>query len=436
MCKFNLMKTIINPPYSDWEQYCERPVFPAEDLEEKVTAVLEEVRLNGDVALKRLTSVFDQITLENTKVSVEETEKAKSEVSDELKQAIAVAADNIRAFHSAQQVTEPAVETMPGIKCWRKNVPIEKVGLYIPGGSAPLFSTILMLGIPALIAGCKQIVLCTPPDRNGNINPAVLYTASYLGITEIYKVGGAQAIAAVAYGTETVPKVDKIFGPGNQYVTKAKELVQKSGIAIDLPAGPSEVLVIADSSADADFVASDLLSQAEHGPDSQVVLLSDTAEFVENVKVALTEQLKLLPRASVAEKALDNSFSVVLNSISECIDFSNLYAPEHLILAVEDAEGYADQIQNAGSVFLGNYSCESAGDYASGTNHTLPTNGYARSYSGVSLDSFVKKITFQNLTKEGIQNIGRSIEVMAEAEQLTAHKNAVSIRLKKIEDEK
>ncbi|MGZ5262774.1 MAG: histidinol dehydrogenase, partial [Kaistella sp.] len=345
------MKTLINPPYSDWEQYCERPVFPAEDLEEKVTAVLEEVRLNGDVALKRLTSVFDHVTLENIKVSFEETEKAKSEVSEELKQAIAVAADNIRTFHSAQQITEATVETMPGIKCWRKSVAIEKVGLYIPGGSAPLFSTILMLGIPALIAGCRQIVLCTPPDRNGNINPAVLYTASFLGITDIYKVGGAQAIAALAYGTETIPKVDKIFGPGNQYVTKAKELVQKSGIAIDLPAGPSEVLVIADSSGDADFVASDLLSQAEHGPDSQVVLLSDSAEFVENVKDALTEQLTFLPRASVAEQALHNSFSVVLNSVSECLDFSNLYAPEHLILAVEDAEGYADQIQNAGSVF-------------------------------------------------------------------------------------
>lgn len=436
MCKFNLMKTLINPPYSDWEQYCERPVFPAEDLEEKVTAVLEEVRLNGDVALKRLTSVFDQVSLENIKVSFEETEKAKSEVSEELKQAIAVAADNIRTFHSAQQITEATVETMPGINCWRKSVAIEKVGLYIPGGSAPLFSTILMLGIPALIAGCRQIVLCTPPDRNGNINPAVLYTASFLGITDIYKVGGAQAIAALAYGTETIPKVDKIFGPGNQYVTKAKELVQKSGIAIDLPAGPSEVLVIADSSGDADFVASDLLSQAEHGPDSQVVLLSDSSELVEKVKVALNEQLNFLPRASVAEQTLNNSFAVVLNSISECIDFSNLYAPEHLILAVEDAEGYAEQIQNAGSVFLGNYSCESAGDYASGTNHTLPTNGYARSYSGVSLDSFVKKITFQNISREGIQNIGSTLEVMAEAEQLAAHKNAVSIRLKKIQDEK
>ncbi|MBU4538279.1 MAG: histidinol dehydrogenase [Weeksellaceae bacterium] len=430
------MKTIINPPYADWAKYCERPAFPAEDLEEKVAAVLEEVRLEGDIALKRLTSVFDKVNVENIKISVAEIEKANSQVSEELKQAIAVAAINIRTFHTAQQMTEQPVETMPGIKCWRKSVAIENVGLYIPGGSAPLFSTILMLGIPALIAGCRQIVLCTPPDKDGNINPAVLYTASFLGITEIFKVGGAQAIAALAYGTETIPKADKIFGPGNQYVTKAKELVQKNGIAIDLPAGPSEVLVIADSSADAEFVASDLLSQAEHGPDSQVVLLSDSAEFVENVKVALNEQLYFLPRASVAEKALENSFTVVLNSIRECIDFSNVYAPEHLILAVEKSEEYADKIQNAGSVFLGNYSCESAGDYASGTNHTLPTNGYARSYSGVSLDSFVKKITFQNISREGIQNIGRTIEVMAEAEQLVAHKNAVSIRLKKIQDEK
>lgn len=430
------MKTIINPPYTDWAEYCERPSFPAEDLEEKVVAVLEEVRLEGDKALKKLTLAFDKVEVENIKVSAMEIEKAGSEVSDDLKEAIAVAAGNIRIFHSGQQVKEPSVETMTGIKCWRKSVAIEKVGLYIPGGSAPLFSTVLMLGIPAMIAGCGKIVLCTPPDKNGKINPAVLYTASFLGINEIYKVGGAQAVAALAFGTKTVPKVDKIFGPGNQYVTKAKELVQKNGIAIDLPAGPSEVLVIADSTADADFVASDLLSQAEHGPDSQVVLVSDSVELVEKVKIDLNEQLSVIPRASVAEKALENSFSVVLNSITECIDFSNLYAPEHLILAIEKAEEFADQIQNAGSVFLGNYSCESAGDYASGTNHTLPTNGYARSYSGVSLDSFVKKITFQNISKSGLQKIGRSIEVMAEAEQLLAHKNAVSTRLKKIQDEK
>lgn len=430
------MKILINPPASDWAKICERPVFPAEDLEDKVKDILGKVQQKGDMALKELTSLFDGANIEDLKVSQDEIEKAKLEVSEELKDAISIAAQNIRTFHSSQKEKETIVETMPGVECWRKSVPIKKVGLYIPGGSAPLFSTILMLGVPARIAGCKTLVLCTPPDKNGKINPAVLYTANFLGITEIFKVGGAQAIAALAYGTETVPKVDKIFGPGNQFVTKAKELVQKNGIAIDLPAGPSEVLVIADNSADADFVASDLLSQAEHGPDSQVVLLSDSSAFIEKVKVALDEQLSDLPRAALAEQALQNSFSVVLNSISECIDFSNLYAPEHLILAIENAEEFADQIKNAGSVFLGNYSCESAGDYASGTNHTLPTNGYARSYSGVSLDSFVKKITFQNISKLGLRNIGRTVEVMAEAEQLLAHRNAVSIRLKKIQDEK
>ncbi|UFK98175.1 histidinol dehydrogenase [Kaistella faecalis] len=430
------MKILINPPASDWAKICERPVFPAEDLEDKVKDILGKVQQRGDMALKELTSLFDGANIEDLKVSQDEIEKAKLEVSEELKDAISIAANNIRNFHEAQQEKVTFVETMPGIKCWRKSVPIEKVGLYIPGGSAPLFSTILMLGVPAGIAGCKTLVLCTPPDKYGKINPAVLYTANFLGITEIFKVGGAQAIAALAYGTETVPKVDKIFGPGNQFVTKAKELVQKNGIAIDLPAGPSEVLVIADNSADADFVASDLLSQAEHGPDSQVVLLSDSSAFIEKVKVALNGQLSALPRAGIAEQALQNSCSVVLNSINECIEFSNKYAPEHLILAFENAEEFADQIQNAGSVFLGNYSCESAGDYASGTNHTLPTNGYARSYSGVSLDSFVKKITFQNISKLGLQNIGRTVEVMAEAEQLLAHRNAVSIRLKKIQNEK
>ena len=429
------MKTIINPTYSDWGEYVKRPAFPAEDLEKKVMSVLEKVRLEGDLALKNFTLAFDKVDIENIKVFSNEIEQASAEVSDELKDAIAIAANNIRAFHESQQMNEKVVETISGVECWRRSTAIEKVGLYIPGGSAPLFSTILMLGIPALIAGCERIILCTPPDENGKINPAVLFTASFLGIKEIYKVGGAQAIGAMAFGTETVPKVDKIFGPGNQYVTKAKELVQKTGIAIDLPAGPSEVLVIADSSADADFVAADLLSQAEHGADSQVVLLSNSAELIEEVKISLNNQLQLLPRVSVAEKALENSFFVLLKSINECIDFSNLYAPEHLILAIENAELFAEKIKNAGSVFLGNYSCESAGDYASGTNHTLPTNGYAKSYSGVSLDSFVKKITFQKISKTGIQNIGKTIEIMAEAEQLLAHKNAVSIRLKKIQDE-
>lgn len=429
------MKTIINPPYSDWDGYVKRPAFPAEDLEEKVMSVLEKVRLDGDLALKNFTLTFDKVLLENIKVSSTEIEQASAEVSDELKDAIAIAASNIRAFHESQQMNEKVVETISGVECWRRSTAIEKVGLYIPGGSAPLFSTILMLGIPALIAGCERIILCTPPDENGKINPAVLFTASFLGIKEIYKIGGAQAIGAMAFGTETIPKVDKIFGPGNQFVTKAKELVQKTGIAIDLPAGPSEVLVIADSLAEADFVAADLLSQAEHGADSQVVLLSNSAELIEEVKISLNNQLQLLPRVSVAEKALENSFFVLLKSINECIDFSNLYAPEHLILAIKNAELFAEKIKNAGSVFLGNYSCESAGDYASGTNHTLPTNGYAKSYSGVSLDSFVKKITFQKISKTGIQNIGKTIEIMAEAEQLLAHKNAVSIRLKKIQDE-
>ncbi len=429
------MKTIINPLYSEWGTLCKRPVLPSADLEEKVINIISRVQFEGDKALKEFAWQFDKVNLTNLKVSTLEIETATELVSTELKEAISVAANNIRSFHFSQKNTETPIETMQGVTCWRKSVAIEQIGLYIPGGSAPLFSTILMLAIPAQIANCKTIVLCTPSDKNGNINPAVLYTASFLGITEIYKVGGAHAIAAMAYGTESIPKVDKIFGPGNQFVTKAKELVQKNGIAIDLPAGPSEVLVIADKNADAEFVASDLLSQAEHGTDSQVVLLTDNTTLVENVKVALEKQIKTLPRAGIALQALQNSFSVVLNSLDDCINFSNFYAPEHLILAIEDTEKYAEKIKQAGSVFLGYYSCESAGDYASGTNHTLPTNGYARSYSGVSLDSFFKKITFQKITKEGLQNIGKTIEVMAEAEQLSAHKNAVSIRLKKIKDE-
>jgi histidinol dehydrogenase len=429
------MKTYINPPTNQWNSLIERPSFPAENLEEKVGQIIAQVQLNGDAALRQFSKNFDNVELLDLQVSQSEIEFAQTQVSEELKEAIGIAANNIRTFHESQQSTETEVETMPGVTCWRQNVAIENVGLYIPGGTAPLFSTILMLVVPAQIAGCKRLVLCTPPDKNGNINPAILYTASFLGITEIYKVGGAQAIAALAFGTETIVKVNKIFGPGNQYVTKAKELVQQSGVAIDMPAGPSEVLVIADENADADFVAADLLSQAEHGADSQVVLVTNSADLIQKVETALLQQLQQLPRKDFAEKALQNSFSVVLNTVYDCIDFSNLYAPEHLILAVQNSISYVGEIQNAGSVFLGNYSCESAGDYASGTNHTLPTNGFARSYSGVSLDSFVKKITFQKITKTGLQNIGKTIEIMAEAEQLIAHKNAVSIRLKKIEDE-
>lgn len=429
------MKKYINPPKSEWESLSKRPAFNQENLEESLQEIIDEVRKNGDTALKSYAFKFDNVNLENLKLNEAEIEFASSEISAELKKAISVASTNIRKFHESQISSEPVVETMKGVKCWRKSVPIENVGLYIPGGSAPLFSTILMLGIPAQIAGCKKIILCTPCDENGKINSAILYTASTLGISEIYKIGGAQAISAMAFGTETIPKVDKIFGPGNQYVTKAKELVQKAGIAIDLPAGPSEVLVIADANSDPDFIASDLLSQAEHGADSQVVLVTNDSTLPEKVKESIAEQLKTLPRKNIAEKALKNSFAVVVNSLDECFDFSNMYAPEHLIIAVDQDENYSNKIQNAGSVFLGNFTCESAGDYASGTNHTLPTNGYARCYSGVSLDSFVKKITFQNITKDGLQNIGKSIEIMAGAEELMAHKNAVSIRLKKIKNE-
>ena len=429
------MKIYKNPAQHEWEALSERPGFKSEDLGEKVQGILNAVKTNGDQALRDFSLQFDGVNLEEIKVSDSEVEIANMEVSSELKEAILIASENIRKFHSSQKSSEAKVETMPGVLCWRESVAIENVGLYIPGGTAPLFSTILMLGIPAQIAGCSRIVLCTPSDKNGKINSAILYTASTLGITEIYKIGGAQAIAAMAFGTETINKVNKIFGPGNQYVMKAKELVQQSGVAIDLPAGPSEVLVIADSNADADFVAADLLSQAEHGADSQVVLLTNDETLPRKVMNAIERQLLDLPRADFIKKSLEKSFSVVFNSISNCIDFSNVYAPEHLILAIDYPESFTTQILNAGSVFLGNYSCESAGDYASGTNHTLPTSGYAKSYSGVSLDSFVKKITFQKITKKGLQNIGKTIEVMAEAEELFAHKNAVSIRLKKIQNE-
>lgn len=429
------MKYFNNPAKPQWVSLIQRPVLNCEHLEATVSEIIQEVKTAGDKALRIFACRFDKADIENIHVDADEIKEASLQVSEELKAAISVAANNIRAFHISQINEEPFVETTKGIICWRKSVPIENVGLYIPGGSAPLFSTILMLAIPAQIAGCKRIAVCTPCGQNGKVHPAVLYTASSLGITEIYKVGGAQSIAALAYGTECIPKVDKIFGPGNRYVTKAKELVQKSGVAIDLPAGPSEVLVIADNKADAGFIASDLLAQAEHGTDSQVVFVTNEQSLVDDVNLALEEQLRFLPRAELAKKALDNSLSVRFNSIEECIAFSNAYAPEHLILSVENAENEIGKIQNAGSVFLGNYSCESAGDYASGTNHTLPTNGYARSYSGVSLDSFVKKITFQKITAEGLKNIGKTIEIMAEAEQLIAHKNAVSIRLKKINNE-
>ncbi len=429
------MKTYIKPNKEQWTELTQRPVINQEQLTQAVSSIITDVKQNGDNALIKYASLFDGVELSSLTVSKVEIENAKEQVSTELKEAIQQAYNNIFTFHKAQQVTEEVVETTPGVKCWRKSVAIEKVGLYIPGGSAPLFSTILMLGIPAQIAGCKEMVLCTPPNKNQEINPAILYTADLVGITKIYKAGGAQAVAAMAYGTETIPQVYKIFGPGNQYVTKAKELVQQAGVAIDMPAGPSEVLVIADNTCNPSFVAADLLSQAEHGADSQVILLSDNEKVVEDCLAEINQQVEALPRKETALKALNNSKAIVLNSIDECVELSNSYAPEHLIIASENFNQIVNTITNAGSVFLGNYSCESAGDYASGTNHTLPTNGFAKNYSGVSLDSFVKKITYQELSKEGINNIGKAIEIMAEAEELMAHKNAVTVRINSLLEE-
>jgi histidinol dehydrogenase len=426
------MKIYKKPNPDLWSNLMKRPYFQSEDLTTKVQFILKEVKQKGDEALVKFTQAYDQVHLNDLKVSPLEFEDAQNQVPERLKQAISIAAENIRKFHASQKLNEPIIETTQGVNCWRKAIPIEKVGIYIPGGTAPLFSTILMLAIPAQIAGCKTIVMCTPTDREGNVNPIVLYVANYLGIKNIFKVGGAQAIAAMGYGTESIPKVDKIFGPGNQFVTKSKELIQQDGVAIDMPAGPSEVLVIADEFADVDFVAADLLAQAEHGIDSQVILLTNSNQFIEKVRLAIDQQLKELPRQEITAKALKNSLLIELNSLEECFDWSNRYAPEHLILNLKNAENYIDSIQNAGSVFVGPYTCESAGDYASGTNHTLPTNGFARNYSGISLDSFVKKITFQSITEKGLKNLGPTIELMAEAEQLQAHKNAVSIRLQKL----
>jgi len=401
-------------------------------LEKVVGEIISEVRKGSDRALVELTMKFDGYKPENMRVSASEIAEAYKAVPDPLKQAIKTARTNIERFHSAQIIREEAVETTAGVTCWRKSIPIEKVGLYIPGGSAPLFSTLLMLGIPAKLAGCEQIIVCTPPGTNGKISPEILYTADLLGITDIFKVGGAQAVAALAYGTDTIPSVYKIFGPGNQYVTKAKELVQQDGIAIDMPAGPSEVLIIADSDADAETVAADLISQAEHGKDSQVILLTDSRSLAEKVKGELEKQAESLPRKDIIKGSLDHCRLVVLPSTDDCISFSNTYAPEHLIINTANASDLEEKVKNAGSVFIGKYSCESAGDYASGTNHTLPTNGFARNYSGVSVDSYMKKITFQSITAAGIKNLGPSIELMATSELLQGHKNAVSIRLKNL----
>lgn len=427
-----MIKIIKYPEQTTWESLAKRPIKSKVNLDEVVTDILSEIKSQGDAALFNYTKLFDNAQLESLQVSEEELESAV--VEKELQEAIELAKGNIERFHQAQVFEEAVVETTAGVKCWRKSVPIEKVGLYIPGGSAPLFSTVLMLGTPAQIAGCTEIILCTPPDKNGNVNPTILFTAKLVGIKKVFKVGGAQAVAAMAYGTESVPQVSKIFGPGNQFVTKAKSLVQQSGVAIDMPAGPSEVLVIADDSCNPIFVAADLLSQAEHGKDSQVILVSNSEKVQTSILTEVEKQMAELPRREIAEQALKNSFAILLNSLDDCIAFSNLYAPEHLIVTTQENEKLIDKVVNAGSVFIGEYSCESAGDYASGTNHTLPTNGYAKNYSGVSVDSFVKKITFQELTAQGIQNIGPSIELMAEAEQLLAHKNAVTVRLKELEN--
>ncbi|GHC49555.1 histidinol dehydrogenase [Ulvibacter litoralis] len=428
------MKKVENPPKEAWLALTKRPQFEQEELTKLVQFILNDVKRNKDKAIFKYTEKFDKVALQELFVSTSEIDTAMTSVSESLKQAINIAKANIEKFHASQNSVEAVIETTEGVSCWRKNVGIDKVGLYIPGGSAPLFSTILMLGIPAKLAGCKEIILCTPPNKEGNIHPAILYAANLVGITKIFKVGGAQAIAAMAYGTETIPQVYKIFGPGNQFVTKAKELIQQDGTAIDMPAGPSEVLVIADTSGIPSFIASDLLSQAEHGADSQVILVSNDAAILEQSLSEVQKQLEVLPRKEIAQKALENSKAILLRSVEECFEFSNQYAPEHLIIASENASDYAALVQNAGSVFLGNYSCESAGDYASGTNHTLPTNGYAKNHSGVSLESFQKKITFQKLTKQGLQNIGPAIEIMAEAEELQAHKNAVTIRLNSLKN--
>lgn len=423
------MKTIIQPEQALWPELCRRPVLNTENLTGTVTAIMEAVQQRGDNALREYALQLGGAILNEIAVSATEIQEAEQALPANLKEAIQTAAKNIGTFHRSQLQPEQVTETTTGITCWRKSVGIENVGLYIPGGTAPLFSTVLMLAIPAKLAGCKNIILCSPPNSNGEIHPAILYAASVSGVSAIFKAGGAQAIAAMAFGTATIPKVNKIFGPGNQYVTRAKELVQQTGVAIDMPAGPSEVLVIADDTAIPSFVAADLLAQAEHGTDSQVVLLTTSEQMAQQVNTELEQQLALLPRKDITEGALQHSFTLVLSSLEDCMAFSNAYAPEHLVLATANAAELAAQVINAGSVFIGNYSCESVGDYASGPNHTLPTNGYARNYSGVSADSFVKKITFQQITAAGIRNIGEKVALLAEAEGLEAHKNAVLVRL-------
>ncbi|MBB6325636.1 histidinol dehydrogenase [Algoriphagus iocasae] len=430
------MKILNNPDSNTWEKELARPVHKTKQINKIVKPILRKVKRNGDKALIKFALEYDHVQLESLLVSEKEIKSSENSLSKELKEAIQVAKINIEKFHKAQVSEDLVEEVMPGVVCKRNSMPIQKVGLYIPGGTAPLFSTVLMLGIPAKIAGCKEIVLCTPPDRHGEIHPAILYTADLIGITKIIKAGGAQAIAAMTFGTNTVPKVDKIFGPGNQYVTAAKQMATKYGVAIDMPAGPSEVLVYADKTAVPAFVAADLLSQAEHGVDSQVVLVTNSEKFAQKVIKEIGAQVEELPRKDIAVKALKNSRAVIMKDQVQALELINEYAPEHLIISVENEEEVVNSIYNAGSIFIGNFTPESAGDYASGTNHTLPTYGYARNYSGVSLDSFIKKMTYQKITEEGIKNLGPTIEVMAANELLEAHKNAVTIRLNYLKNNK
>lgn len=426
------MNKIYNPPKEEWSAILKRPTQTVADIEGLVNTMFLEIKNGGDTVIADYTKKFDGTVLKESRVSEEEIKMASALVPEELKLAIQHAKSNIEKFHSAQKTSLVSVETSEGVQCWQEKRPIQKVGLYIPGGTAPLFSTILMLAVPARIAGCKEIILCTPPDKQGEVHPAILYTAHLCGLTQIFKVGGIQAVAGMTFGTESIPRVYKIFGPGNQYVTVAKQIATKYGVAIDMPAGPSELLVMADDSANAAFVAADLLSQAEHGADSQVLLVSTSKKMIQEVETEVEKQIKLLPRQEIARKAIANSKLIFLGDDQTAADLINEYGPEHYIICTAKESFFLDQIHNAGSVFIGNYTPESAGDYASGTNHTLPTNGYAKQYSGVNLDSFMKAITFQKISEKGIRGIGKTIEIMAEAEGLYAHKNAVTLRLKSL----
>lgn len=430
------MNKIYNPKPETWSAILERPTKTVDDIEATVKGIFKEVQSKGDFAVAKYTSLFDGASVPDLEVSQTEIATAIATISKELKEAIQLAKSNIENFHAAQKTNRVVVETTEGVNCWQEKRPIQKIGLYIPGGTAPLFSTVLMLAVPANLAGCSEIVLCSPPDKKGNINPAILYAAYLCGVTKILKVGGIQAIAGMTFGTASIPKVYKIFGPGNQFVTVAKQLATQFGVAIDMPAGPSELLIVADETAVPAFVASDLLSQAEHGTDSQVILVSTSKELIDAVETEIQTQLDVLPRKAIAEKAIANSKLIYIENDSIALELINEYGPEHFIICTKDETFYIDNIANAGSVFIGNYTPESAGDYASGTNHTLPTNGYAKNYSGVNLDSFTKSMTFQKISEKGIQNIGSAIEIMAEAEGLQAHKNAVTLRLKALENDK